>query len=67
MAESPLIEAATRWVMEEYAYNNYHLVRSLEWLDRIAPASAEVRAAGRPHSRYGASVPGPGSATDDDL
>jgi len=59
MAESPLIEAATRWVMEEYAYNNYHLVRSLEWLDRIAPDSPEaVRLATLTHDMERA-FPGP--------
>ena len=59
MAESPLIEAATRWVMDEYAYNGYHLVRSLEWLDRIAPGSPEaVRLATLTHDMERA-FPGP--------
>jgi len=42
MADSPLIEAASRWVIKEYPYNNYHLIKSLAWLDRIAPGSREV-------------------------
>jgi hypothetical protein len=42
MPETPLIEAATEWVLDKYKYNSLHLVRSLEWLDRIAPGSAEA-------------------------
>lgn len=42
MANSPLVEAAKRWVIAEYPYNNYHLVRSLDWLDILAPGSREA-------------------------
>ena len=42
MAESPLIEAARQWVTVSYPYNNYHLLKSLEWLDRLAPGSSEA-------------------------
>ncbi|HXE62757.1 MAG TPA: hypothetical protein VN519_04420 [Bryobacteraceae bacterium] len=42
MADSPLIEAAKRWVIGKYTYNNFHLVRALEWLDRLAPGSSEA-------------------------
>ena len=42
MPESSLVESAKRWVVEKYTYNNYHLVHSLEWLDRLAPGSSEA-------------------------
>lgn len=42
MSESALIETATHWVIEKYPHNSYHLIRSLEWLDRIAPGSSEA-------------------------
>jgi len=42
MAESSLIHAATDWVVTNYPYNSRHLVRSLEWLDCIAPAASEA-------------------------
>jgi hypothetical protein len=59
MTESPLIESASRWVVEKYPYNSQHLVRSLEWLDRIAPGSAEpVRLATLTHDMERA-FPGP--------
>jgi hypothetical protein len=45
-----LIDAATQWVMANYPYNSFHLVKSLEWLDRIAPGSREaVRLAALTH------------------
>ena len=37
-----MIETATRWVVETYTANAPHLTNSLEWLDRIAPESAEA-------------------------
>ena len=59
MPESPLVEAAKQWVIEKYTYNNYHLVRSLEWLDRLAPGSREaVRLATVTHDMERA-FPGP--------
>ena len=59
MDESPLIEAARRWVTESYPYNNYHLLKSLEWLDRLAPhASEAVRLATLTHDMERA-FPGP--------
>ena len=42
MTETRLIEAARQWVVEKYAYNSYHLLKSLEWLDRLAPDAAEA-------------------------
>jgi hypothetical protein len=45
--------------MEEYPYNNYHLIKSLAWLDRIAPSSREaVRLATLTHDMERA-FPGP--------
>jgi hypothetical protein len=42
MDESRLIQAARQWVVENYAYNSYHLLASLRWLDRIAPGATEA-------------------------
>lgn len=54
-----MIEAATQWVVDRYPYNSLHLIRSLEWLDRIAPGSAEpVRLATLTHDMERA-FPGP--------
>ena len=39
--ESALIDRARDWVVEKYPYNREHLVRSLEWLDRLRPACAK--------------------------
>ena len=58
-AEPPLVEAARNWVLENYPYNSYHLLNSLEWLDRIAPGSREaVRLATLTHDMERA-FPGP--------
>jgi hypothetical protein len=40
--ESALVEEAKAWVIEYYAFNRRHLVRALEWLDRIAPGSSDA-------------------------
>jgi hypothetical protein len=57
--ESPLVAAAKQWVLEKYPYNSYHLLNSLEWLDRIAPGSPEaVRLATLTHDMERA-FPGP--------
>lgn len=54
-----MIETARQWVIDRYPYNSLHLVRSLEWLDRIAPGSAEpVRLATLTHDMERA-FPGP--------
>jgi hypothetical protein len=37
-----LVEAARQWVVAKYPYNSHHLLRSLDWLDRIAPGSREA-------------------------
>lgn len=59
MADLSLVEAARHWVTREYPYNNYHLLKSLEWLDRIAPESREaVRLATLTHDMERA-FPGP--------
>jgi hypothetical protein len=48
--ESPLIDAARAWVIERYPYNRHHLLKTLEWLDRVSPGSAEsVRLAALTH------------------
>jgi hypothetical protein len=39
---TPLIDRARQWVEENYPYNRTHLVKSLEWLDRIAPGSPDA-------------------------
>jgi hypothetical protein len=57
--ESPLVAAARAWVIDRYAYNRTHLLRSLEWLDRIAPGAGEaVRLATLTHDMERA-YPGP--------
>jgi HD domain len=61
MAESGLIEQARRWVIEHYEYNRDHLLRALEWLDRLAPDAREaVRLAALTHDMERA-FPGPDS------
>lgn len=57
--ETSLIPAAVRWVRETYTHNSLHMTNSLEWLDRIAPGSAEaVRLATVTHDMERA-FPGP--------
>jgi hypothetical protein len=59
MSESRLMTAARQWVIDRYPYNREHLLRSLEWLDRIAPGSPEgVRLAALTHDMERA-FPGP--------
>jgi hypothetical protein len=59
MPDSPLIEAARQWVIDKYPYNSHHLIKALEWLDRIAPdASEAVRLATLTHDMERA-FPGP--------
>jgi hypothetical protein len=54
-----LIDTARKWVVDNYAYNSWHLLSSLEWLDRIAPGSREaVRLATLTHDMERA-FPGP--------
>ena len=61
MAESALVEKARRWVVENYPYNRDHLLRSLEWLDHLAPGSSEaLRLATLTHDMERA-FPGPDS------
>jgi hypothetical protein len=49
-AESPLIQLARLWVIDNYPYNSTHLLKSLEWVDRLAPhASEAVRLAALTH------------------
>jgi hypothetical protein len=61
MPESSLVEAARRWVIECYPYNRDHLLRALEWLDRLAPDAREaVRLATLTHDMERA-FPGPDS------
>jgi hypothetical protein len=57
--ESPLVAAARAWVIDRYPYNRTHLLRSLEWLDRIAPGARDaVRLATLTHDMERA-FPGP--------
>ena len=59
MSESELMAAARQWVIDRYPYNREHLLRSLEWLDRIAPGQSEaVRLATLTHDMERA-FPGP--------
>src|SRR5262245_14696357 len=59
MIRSSLIDRATRWVIDNYPYNSRHLLRSLEWLDRIDPTASEaVRLATLTHDMERA-FPGP--------
>lgn len=61
MPESELITAARQWVIENYPYNRHHLLRSLEWLDELAPEASEpVRLATLTHDMERA-FPGPDS------
>src|SRR5688572_20290732 len=41
-AESPLIQLGRLWVIEHYPYNSTHLLKSLEWVDRLAPDGSEA-------------------------
>ena len=50
MTQSSLVDAATQWVVDKYPYNSCHLLKTLEWLDRICPGSREaVRLAALTH------------------
>ena len=61
MPESAILEEARRWVVENYPYNRDHLLRALEWLDRLAPGAPEaVRLAALTHDMERA-FPGPDS------
>src|ERR1043166_3448053 len=49
-ASMTLIDEATQWVIGNYPYNSYHLLNTLEWLDRLSPGSREaVRLAALTH------------------
>src|SRR5262245_66436811 len=43
MPDTPLINANRQWVIDNYPYNSYHLLKTLDWLDRIAPDATEAR------------------------
>ena len=59
MPESAILEEARRWVVQNYPYNRDHLLRALEWLDRLAPDAPEaVRLAALTHDMERA-FPGP--------
>ena len=59
MGEQSLVERARRWVIDNYPFNSGHLVRTLEWVDRLAPGSSEaVRLAALTHDMERA-FPGP--------
>jgi hypothetical protein len=42
MPESALIQLGRLWVVANYPYNSTHLLKSLDWLDRIAPSASEA-------------------------
>jgi len=57
--DTRLIALGRQWVIENYSYNRIHLLKSLEWLDRIAPDATEaVRIATLTHDMERA-FPGP--------
>lgn len=61
MPESRLVEKARSWVVDNYPYNRDHLLRALEWVDRLAPDAREaVRLATLTHDMERA-FPGPDS------
>ena len=63
MRETELVARAREWVIECYPYNRDHLLRSLEWLDRVAPGSGDaVRLATLTHDMERA-YPGPDQPT----
>ena len=39
---SPLVQLGRLWVIDNYPYNSTHLLKSLEWVDRIAPDASEA-------------------------
>ncbi len=41
-SESAFIQLGRLWVIENYPYNSTHLLKSLEWLDRVAPDAREA-------------------------
>ena len=41
-AESPLIQLGRLWVIENYPYNSTHLLKSLDWVDRLAPGASDA-------------------------
>jgi hypothetical protein len=48
--ESPLIALGRSWVIEHYPYNRTHLLKTLDWLDRLQPDAPEaVRLAALTH------------------
>ena len=56
MPETAILVEARRWVVENYPYNRDHLLRALEWLDRLAPGAPEaVRLAALTHDMERAS------------
>ena len=57
--DTALLRAAQQWVIDSYPYNSRHLLKSLEWLERIAPDATEaVRLAALTHDMERA-FPGP--------
>lgn len=59
MADSSLLNSARHWVIAHYPYNRDHLLRALEWADRLdASASDAVRLATLTHDMERA-FPGP--------
>jgi Domain of unknown function (DUF4202) len=40
--DTPLVVVARKWVTDSYSYNSHHLIKALEWLDRIAPNATEA-------------------------
>jgi hypothetical protein len=42
LSETRLIELGRRWVFDHYPYNRVHLLKALEWVDRLAPGASEA-------------------------
>lgn len=42
MTDSALLVSARQWVIDNYPYNSTHLLKTLDWLDRIAPEATEA-------------------------
>lgn len=59
MGDSPLLNTARHWVISNYPYNRDHLLRALEWVDRLSDDPSEsVRLATLTHDMERA-FPGP--------
>jgi hypothetical protein len=42
LTDTRLIELGRRWVFDHYPYNRVHLLKTLEWVDQLAPGVSEA-------------------------